>query len=193
MLNIIVFGAPCSGKGTQSKKLADLFNLIHISTGEIFRKEIKSQTSTGKFVQSYINAGELVPDDIVLKELFNRNIKNKNNQGFVFDGFPRTLNQALIFEKSLKNRKLSISGVIYIDVEECELISRLNRRCKSSDRSDDSLEILKNRIKIYQKETLPLLEYYKKEDKLAKISGMAPIEEVFGNIKHAINAILKVK
>jgi len=193
MLNLIVFGAPCSGKGTQSKKLADLFNLTHISTGEIFRHEIKSQSKTGLLVQSYLNAGELVPDEIVLNELLTHHLKNKMNKGFVFDGFPRTLNQAILFEKSLKKSKLNISGVIYIEVEEHELISRLNRRCRNSERSDDSPEILKNRIKIYQKETLPLLEYYKNGNKLAKVSGMAPVDEVFENIKLAIDPFLKIK
>lgn len=190
MLNIIVFGAPCSGKGTQSKKIADLFNLTHISTGEIFRHEIKSETKIGKLVQSYINEGELVPDEIVLKKIISVGFKNINKQGYVFDGFPRTLNQTLLFEKTLRKKGFCISDVIYIDVEEDELIKRLNRRCKNSERSDDSLEILKKRINIYKKETFPILDFYKKSDILTEISGMAPVDVVFNEIAEVINASL---
>jgi len=191
MLNIIVFGPPCSGKGTQSERIAALFNLIHISTGELFRDEIKRQTITGKLAQDYINKGELVPDNIVLKEIYHKVRKKTGNQGVVFDGFPRTQHQALILDKSLKKRKLKISLVVYIEVEEAELANRLCNRNKNSVRSDDSFEILKNRIVVYKEQTFPLLEYYKKEHKLITICGMAPVENVFSNIAEAINKYIE--
>ena len=186
MLNIIVLGAPCAGKGTQSLRLASFFNLNHISTGELFRKEIVKQTKVGKLAQYYIDRGELVPDDIVLKEIYKSAAKNDGKLGFVFDGFPRTLNQALILDKFLKKKNINISVIVYIDVDEKELVNRMFKRCRNSDRSDDSIEILEKRIKIYKEQTFPLLQYYETQQKLIKISGMACIEDVFENIKSSI-------
>jgi len=187
MLNVVVFGAPCSGKGTQSQKIAALYNLIHVSTGELFRDEIKRQTAIGKLAQTFIDKGELIPDKIVLKEIYRKVIKNNHNRGIVFDGFPRTEHQSMMLEKSLKKRNLSISLVIYMDVEEDELINRLNNRNKNSERSDDSFEILKKRIAIYKEQTLPLLKYYNDKLILIKISGMAPADKVFSDISEAID------
>ena len=191
MLNIILIGAPCSGKGTQSEKLTSLFDLVHISTGEVFRDEIKRKTSIGKAVQSYIDKGELVPDRIVLKAIYHIVNENTDALGVIFDGFPRTKHQSLILEKSLKKRKLNISLVIFIDVEEDELVKRLKNRNKNSDRSDDSFEILRKRIDVYKEQTLPLLEYYKNKQKLFRVSGMAPVDTVFGDICEVINKFIK--
>ncbi len=191
MLNIIVLGPPCSGKGTQSEKIASLYNLTHLSTGDHFRNEIKMRTPVGLLAQTYIDKGELVPDSIVLKEIYKKAIKKIAKNGIVFDGFPRTEHQAEMLQRSLHRKNLSISHVIYIDVDEDELIKRMLNRCQNnSGRSDDNAEILQNRIAIYKKQTLPLLEYYSKKQILTKISGMATVEEVFSSIRKAIDARL---
>lgn len=191
MLNIIVLGAPCSGKGTQSEKIAAAYNLTHLSTGDHFRNEIKMKTPVGILVQSYIDKGELVPDSIVLREIYRKAIKKIVKNGIVFDGFPRTQHQAQMLQKSLHKRDLNISHVIYIDVDEDELVNRMLNRChNNAGRSDDNADILKNRIEIYKKQTLPLLDYYARKNKLTKVSGMASVEEVFICIKKAIDAHL---
>lgn len=191
MLNIVVLGAPCSGKGTQSEKIATTYDLTHLSTGDHFRNEIKLRTPVGLLAQSFIDKGELVPDSIVLKEIYRKAIKKIVKKGIVFDGFPRTEHQAQMLQRSLHRRNLSVSLVIYIDVDESELINRMLNRCHNSAlRSDDNAEIFQNRITVYKNQTLPLLEYYSKRHKLTKISGMASVEEVFTCIKKAIDAHL---
>jgi len=182
MFNIVVFGAPCSGKGTQSERIADKYTLIHISTGELFRNEIKKKTKIGLLAQSYIDRGELVPDEVVLKEIYLTATKRKNNNGFVFDGFPRTLQQAQTLDKSLANKGLEVGVVVFIDVEEKELVNRMLNRSKDSERTDDSMDVITKRIKVYKEQTLPLIKYYEQQNKLLTVSGMDSIENVFSKI-----------
>ncbi|MDD3876773.1 MAG: adenylate kinase [Bacteroidales bacterium] len=189
-LNFIVFGAPCSGKGTQSIRIAERFDLIHVSTGELFRNEIKHNTKIGQIVQSYIDKGSLVPDQIVLREIYKTASLRKNRHGFVFDGFPRTLHQAITLDKSLSNKGLHINLAIYIDVENHELINRLNKRCVDSGRTDDSLDIIRKRIEIFQEQTIPLINYYEAQGKLIMLSGMESIQAVSVSIISAIEKFL---
>lgn len=191
MFNIVVFGAPCSGKGTQSKRIAAKYGLRHLSTGDHFRKEIKNRTELGLVAKSYIDKGSLVPDEIVLKEIYRKAIRNKRANGFVFDGFPRTLQQAQMLDKSLSKKNLRISLAIYIDVDEPELIKRLLKRCKDSGRSDDSVEIIKRRIDIYEKETIPLINYYLNQQKLISVSGMSDVPTVCQRILIGIENFLR--
>jgi len=191
MFNIVIFGAPCSGKGTQSERIADRYSLIHISTGELFRKEIVKESKLGLMVKKFIDKGELVPDDIVLKEIYRTATRRKNNNGFVFDGFPRTIQQAETLDKSLSKKGLYIEIAIYIDVEEPELINRLLKRCQDSGRSDDSLEIIKKRIEIYEAQTIPLINYYLQQQKLISVSGMSSVKTVSERILNALDKHLK--
>jgi len=186
MLNIIVLGAPCSGKGTQSLRISSFFNLTHLSTGDLLRDEILKNTPLGKLAQSYINKGELVPDEIVLKEIYKHATSKSKAEGIVFDGFPRTLNQAVLLDKSFTKKNIDICVVIFIDVDEQEIIKRMLHRSKGSNRSDDSLSVLENRVRIYKEQTMPLLDYYETQKKLLKISGMNNVEDVFKKILHGI-------
>ena len=190
MINIIVLGAPCSGKGTQSLRISSFFNLTHLSTGDMFRNEISNNTAMGKVVQSYINKGELVPDNIVLKEIYKHATSKSNANGFVFDGFPRTLNQAVLLDKSFQKKNISITLAIYMDVEEKVLINRMLHRSRGSNRSDDSLDILERRVHIYKEQTLPVLDYYKEQQKLLTVTGMNDVEEVFTSIRLGIEGFI---
>ncbi len=193
MLNVLLFGPPGSGKGTQSKKIIQHYNLQHLSTGDIFRREISEQTPLGRVAQHYIDKGELVPDDVVIsmiEEVFNTNPKAK---GFVFDGFPRTVPQAKALERMLQRKKQTICIMIVLKVEEQELIKRLLNRAKIEGRKDDELHIIQNRIKVYEEQTLPVIEFYKNEGKAFIINGMQTEEEVFKDICYNIDKFSKCK
>lgn len=193
MLNIVVLGAPCSGKGTQSLRIASFYNLSHISTGDIFREEIRNNTPVGHMVMSYINKGELVPDHIVLREIYRKATRKDGRNGFVFDGFPRTLNQARMLDKSLLKKRMKIDLVIFIDVGESELVGRMHQRSKNSQRTDDNPDVLARRIHIYRNQTFPLLNYYQKDGRLCTLSGMDSVESVFMSIRQNMDNYLNNK
>lgn len=192
MLNIVLFGPPGAGKGTQAEKLIDHYSLVHISTGDLLRSEIANATDLGKKAKEYIDKGLLVPDEVVIGMIESKLNSGTNVNGYIFDGFPRTIKQAEELDKLLERRKEKIDLVISLEVEKEELIKRLLNRGKISGRSDDqNLETIENRINVYNKETAPLIEYYKKQGKYRGINGIGLIDEIFNNICKVIDEYLK--
>ncbi len=179
MLNIVIFGPPGSGKGTQSKMIAEKYNLLHLSTGDVLRNEIENNTEFGIIVKSYINSGELVPDDLILKHLYYKATEYEDTKGIIFDGFPRTTNQAEILDKMLEKRSDPIKLVIRIEVDEDEIIRRMIGRGEDSNRGDDKENIIHKRIKVYKEQTYPLIDYYKEQGKLVCVDGMYAADKVF--------------
>ena len=180
MLNIVLFGPPGAGKGTQAIKLVEKYKLVHLSTGDIFRANIKGGTELGKLAKSYMDAGNLVPDEVTIKMLESEVNKQTNPKGFIFDGFPRTTAQAQALDKFLSGKNLSISMTLALEVDEEELTKRIILRGKESGRVDDqNEEIVRNRVKEYNNKTSPLKDFYKKQNKLRSVKGIGGIEEIF--------------
>jgi adenylate kinase len=189
MLNIIIFGAPGSGKGTQSEYLIKKYNLAHISTGDVLRAEMKNGTELGKLAEGYISRGQLVPDDVVIGMLGHVLDSKKDVAGVVFDGFPRTLPQSNALDNLLKERGEEVSVVVSLEVEDPELIDRLIKRGQQSGRSDDNLETIKSRLDVYKDQTSPLKEHYKNTGKLASVKGVGTIDEIFVLISEAVDKV----
>ncbi|WP_029903644.1 adenylate kinase [Prevotella sp. 10(H)] len=189
MLNIIIFGAPGSGKGTQSENLIKRYNLAHISTGDVLRAEMKNGTELGKLAENYISKGQLVPDDVVIGMLANVLDSKKEAAGVIFDGFPRTIPQSEALEQMLKERGQEVTIVVSLEVEEPELIDRLIKRGQQSGRSDDNLETIKSRLDVYKNQTSPLKEHYQTSGKLASIKGVGTVEEIFDRITEAVDKV----
>lgn len=193
MFNLILFGAPGSGKGTQSLKIAERFNLKHLSTGDLLRHEIAAETALGKEAKEFIDKGLLVPDAVVIGMISKSIESNKTVRGFLFDGFPRTEAQAEALDKLLKLYESSINLVLALEVSEDELVERLINRGKTSGRSDDGDEkIIRDRIEEYRNKTAVVAEHYQEFDVVRSIAGEGTVEEIFENIAHAINAELEV-
>lgn len=189
MINIVIFGAPGSGKGTQSELLIKEYGLSHISTGDVLREQIAKQTELGKVAESYISNGKLIPDELMIDILDKVLDSMKDSKGVIFDGFPRTINQAEALDKLLAKRGSSLDIVIGLEVDEDELIKRLINRGKTSGRSDDNLETIQKRLDVYHSQTNPLREHYIKQGKYHAIHGMGDVNEIFSNIKHAIDTL----
>jgi adenylate kinase len=180
MLNIVLFGPPGAGKGTQAVKLAEKYKLVHLSTGDIFRANIKEGTELGKLAKSFMDAGNLVPDEVTIKMLESEVNKYANAKGFIFDGFPRTTAQAEALDRFLSSKNLSISVTLALEVDEEELTRRIILRGKESGRADDQDEnIVRNRVKEYNNKTAPLKEFYRQQEKLRVINGIGSIDEIF--------------
>lgn len=180
---IVLFGAPGSGKGTQSARLIDEYGLYHISTGELLRQHIKNGTELGKVADGYISKGQLIPDDLmirILDETLDKEASGKN--GVVFDGFPRTIPQADALKQLLRRRGYDLSAVVGLEVPEDELVTRMLQRGKETGRADDNIETIKNRLKVYHDQTAQLREYYIKEGKYLPVNGHGVVDEIFGNI-----------
>lgn len=188
MLNIVLFGPPGAGKGTQSAKLIDEFQLVHISTGDLFRMHIKNETEIGKKVKSLIENGILVPDSVTIDILEEEVAKNPQAKGFIFDGFPRTVPQAESLDAYLKSKNQKINGVVQLDVNETELKARIAERKKVSGRADDDEDKLLKRIDEYYNKTILVLPYYENQGKVTKIDGVGQIEEIFTQICSAIRS-----
>ena len=170
MLNIVLFGPPGAGKGTQSEKIIKKYNLVPIATGDLFRLHLKNNTQLGITAKEYMNRGNLVPDEIVINMVEDKINKSQNAIGFIFDGFPRTINQAKALDKMLKEKNIPIKQMISLKVEEKELIRRIKNRGKTSGRLDDqSEEKINNRIKVYNDETKPVANFYEKYNKYSRI------------------------
>ncbi|MEI6123517.1 MAG: adenylate kinase [Bacteroidota bacterium] len=190
MLNVIIFGAPGTGKGTQSENIIEKYGLIHLSTGDILREEIKNGSQIGLAAKKLIDDGLLVPDSIIIDLLFDRASKYSDIKGYIFDGFPRTTVQAKKLDETLEKDHTPISLVLYLDVTEEELFKRIMYRSQHSGRADDTADVIRKRIEVYKEQTQPLLDYYLKQDKLKAINGMGSIEEVFVEICSVLNEYL---
>lgn len=180
MLNIVLFGPPGAGKGTQSEKILKKYNLVHLSTGDLFRLHLNNETSLGLEAKKYMNKGDLVPDQIVISMVEDKINKSSNVIGFVFDGFPRTINQAIALDNMLEKNNIPIKQMIALKVDENELIKRIKNRAKTSGREDDkSIDKINNRIQVYNQETKPVADYYKKYNKYSEVDGIGEINEIF--------------
>jgi len=182
MFNFILFGPPGSGKGTQSLKIAEKYNLVHISTGDIFRKNIREKTPLGLKVQAIIEKGELVPDALLIEILEDALQQHSKAKGFVFDGFPRTIQQAHDLDSMLGKNKESVSLVLALEVGDGEILKRLLKRAEIEGRKDDTKEVIENRIQIYNNQTQPLIDFYKNKKKFQSIQGIGGIDEIFKSI-----------
>ena len=187
-MNIVIFGAPGSGKGTQSENLIKRYGLHHISTGELLREHIANKTHLGQVADSYISKGLLIPDEIMIDVLSDLFIQNPGTieKGVIFDGFPRTVAQAEALSEMLKKYNTDINAVVGLEVEEDELIRRMLERGKDSGRSDDNLETIKKRLNVYHRQTSPLRDYYLSEGKYHSIHGSGSIDDIFTTIKQSL-------
>ncbi len=187
MLNIVLFGPPGAGKGTQSELMRDKFSLIHLSTGDLLRSEIKEGTALGMEAKKLMDAGQLVPDTVVIGMIRHKLEHHKEAEGFIFDGFPRTEAQAASLDQLLSELGDSITTMISLDVPDQELINRLLERGKNSGRADDQNEtVIAGRLNVYEKQTAVLKTYYSKQDKLQSINGIGTVEGVFVRIEDAV-------
>ena len=189
-MNIILFGPPGAGKGTQAKMLCQKYNLLHISTGEILRDEIRQNNNLGKNVKEIIDSGKLVSDEVIIKMLNLAMVNNKIDSlsGYLFDGFPRNIEQANLFSDLLDSLKIRIDCILLIEVDEPILLERILARKESEDRSDDNKETLASRIQVYSKETEPLIEHYSLNHVIKKIDGVGKISEVNQRINTALES-----
>lgn len=190
MLNVILFGPPGAGKGTQAVKVAEEFQLVHLSTGDIFRANIKGETELGLLAKSYIDKGQLVPDEVTINMLGGVVEENKHANGFIFDGFPRTIPQAEALDILLQKYNTTVDIIVSLEVTEEELIARLKNRALTSGRTDDADEnIIKNRIQVYKNETFPLKDFYTARGIVQVVDGIGTIDGIFKNICVAIAAV----
>jgi adenylate kinase len=193
MINIVLFGPPGAGKGTQSAKLIDKYQLIHISTGDLFRKHLKEGTPLGKLAQEYMSKGNLVPDQVVI-DMVDDKIKSSGEiGGIIFDGFPRTVKQSEALDALLAKKNTGITTLVELMVNEDELKNRLADRANKENRPDDAKpEVIENRIAVYKAETVPVAEYYQKQGKYSAVIGVGDIDEIFVNLCREIdNHLLK--
>ncbi|MDR0699414.1 MAG: adenylate kinase [Tannerella sp.] len=191
MLNIIIFGAPGSGKGTQSDLIKKRYNLTHISTGDVLRTEMKNGTELGRVAKEYISKGQLLPDNLIcdmLDKVLDR--LSADTKGVIFDGFPRTIPQAEALEGILQKRGWDVTTLIDLQVDDGELLKRLIERGKSSGRDDDNEKTIKSRLEVYHTQTAPLTEYYKNRNKRAAINGIGTIADIFNRIGEEIKHYL---
>jgi adenylate kinase len=190
MLNVVLFGPPGAGKGTQSERLIDKYGLVHLSTGDIFRANIKGETELGMLAKSYMDKGELVPDAVTIDMLRSEVLKNEAAKGFIFDGFPRTNAQAVALDEFLKSLDTEISLMLALEVEEEELKTRLLKRAEVSGRPDDANpEIIQNRINVYNNETKPVKDFYQSQNKFISINGIGEIDEISNRLYQAIDQL----
>lgn len=189
MYNIVLFGPPGAGKGTQSQKLIDKYGLVHLSTGDILRSEITAGTQLGAEAKKLMDKGILVPDEVVIGMISNKLDANKNAKGFIFDGFPRTVEQAEALDQLLKSKNTAISGMIALVVDNEELEKRLLLRGKDSGRPDDANpQIIKNRITEYQNKTTPVANFYQQQNKFTSVNGIGTINEIFDSICEVVDS-----
>lgn len=188
MTILILFGPPGSGKGTQAAKLVEKYNFVHISTGDLFRYEIKHNTELGQKAQEYMGKGQLVPDEVTVGMLKNKLEKHSDAKGVILDGFPRTVAQSEALDTLLDETGNKVDCLIALNVDDEEIVKRIKARGKTSGRADDLDEsIIRNRIKVYKDETTPVYDYYDKKGKSTKVEGVGSIEEIFNNLCDVID------
>ena len=189
MLNIVIFGAPGSGKGTQSERIVEKYGINHISTGDVLRAEIKNGTELGKTAKGYIDQGQLIPDELMIDILASVFDSFKDSKGVIFDGFPRTIAQAEALKKMLAERGQDVSVMLDLEVPEDELMVRLIKRGKDSGRADDNVETIKKRLHVYHSQTSPLIDWYKNEKKYQHINGLGTMDGIFADICEAVDKL----
>ncbi|MCC7245965.1 MAG: adenylate kinase [Saprospiraceae bacterium] len=190
MINLILFGPPGSGKGTQAAKLVDHFNLVHISTGDLFRYEMGNNTPLGLEAKSYMAKGQLVPDSVTIGMLKNKVDQHPEAQGFIFDGFPRTIPQAEALDQLLNGMKAPITALVKLDVGDEEIVQRILGRGATSGRTDDNDEsVIRKRIDVYKSETTPVYDFYDEQGKSHSVSGTGTIEEIFDRLTTLIEGL----
>ncbi len=188
MFNLILFGPPGSGKGTQSERVVAKYGLVHLSTGNLLREEISQKTPLGLEAKSFMDKGQLVPDEVVIGMVDSYFDKHHGAKGFLFDGFPRTVAQAVALDKLLELKQTAIAAVLALEVTEEELVKRLLKRGETSGRSDDTNEeVIRKRFSVYSNETTPVAEHYKKAKKFHSIKGEGSVDEIFTSIGDAID------
>jgi adenylate kinase len=187
MLNIVLFGPPGSGKGTQSEKIIEKYKLVHISTGDLLREEVAAQTELGMRAKTIMDKGELVSDEIVIGMIRKKVGENQGGAGFIFDGFPRTVEQARELRKVLTDYDERVTVMIALEVSREELVKRLLKRGKETGRTDDNMETINNRIDVYNNQTLPVTYYYTKMRKFEAVDGTGSIDKIFGRIVDVIS------
>lgn len=191
MINLILFGPPGSGKGTQAAKLVEKYQLLHISTGDLFRYEMGNNTPLGLKAKSYMAQGALVPDEVTVGMLRNKVEANPEVEGYIFDGFPRTIPQCEALDELLLELGTSISKLIMLDVPDLEIVTRIKKRGETSGRSDDLDEvIIRNRIAVYKNETTPVFDYYAEQGKSVKINGVGTIDNIFNRLSEEIDVLV---
>jgi len=191
MVNFLIFGPPGSGKGTQSVRLAEKFNLIHLSTGDMLRAEITAGTELGKKMSLIMSKGELVPDSVVIEMIAYKIDKSKGNAGFLFDGFPRTVAQTVSLEKMLNDRGMKIDQMLVLDVDHDELVKRLIARAELSGRPDDKdPAVIENRIEVYKEKTEPIIDYCSKKGIYQPVKGMGTIDDIFKRLADIIKKLV---
>jgi len=189
MLNIVLFGPPGSGKGTQSEKVIEKYGLVHISTGDLLREEVAAETELGKKAKAIMDKGELVSDKIVIAMIRKKLEEHQEGPGFIFDGFPRTVAQARELRKALTDYDERVGVMISLEVPREELVKRLLNRGKETGRSDDNLETINNRIDVYNRQTIPVTYYYDKMHKHAAVDGLGSVNEIFKRIVKVIDKV----
>ena len=189
MLNIVIFGAPGSGKGTQSERIVEKYGINHISTGDVLRAEIKNGPELGKTAKGYIDQGQLIPDELMIDILASVFDSFKDSKGVIFDGFPRTIAQAEALKKMLAERGQDVSVMLDLEVPEDELMVRLIKRGKDSGRADDNEETIKKRLHVYHSQTSPLIDWYKNEKKYQHINGLGTMDGIFADICEAVDKL----
>lgn len=190
MLNLVLFGPPGAGKGTQSERLIEKYQLVHLSTGDILRAEIAANTALGQEAKKKMDKGEFVPDEVVISMIGSKLELNKQAKGFIFDGFPRTTKQAKALDTLLAEKGLSIDIMLALEVERDELVKRLLSRGKVSGRADDqSAEVIEKRIAIYNSDTAPVIDYYESQGKFRAIEGLGSIDQIFDRLCSTIDAL----
>ena len=190
MLNLVLFGAPGSGKGTQSAKLIDKYGLHHISTGEVLRDHMSRETELGKIARTYIENGQLIPDDLmisILDDVLEQEAKGK--KGVIFDGFPRTIPQAEALKELLQKRGTDLHAVVGLEVPEEELVERMLNRGKETGRADDNIDTIRKRLDVYHNQTSPLREYYSGTGKYLPVNGSGNVEDIFTEISKGIESL----
>jgi adenylate kinase len=191
MINLILFGPPGSGKGTQAAKLVEQYNLLHISTGDLFRYEMGNDTPLGQEAKSYIQKGELVPDSVTIGMLRNKVISHPEAEGYIFDGFPRTVAQAEALDSLMQEMNARVDKLILLSVDDDEIVTRLLERGKTSGRSDDQDEgTIRNRIQVFKEETRPVFDHYAEQEKAVKVSGIGKIDEIFARLCSEIDVLV---